>query len=89
MRLIVDQSLATGFIPINTWQQRTLLPFKPGGGVLERKLYNNDDINMYKHLTSSRIIMCSSPHRFTIRAATYYHTQLGKGLYTGKNVLSS
>ena len=41
MRLIVDQSLAVGFIPINTWQQRASLPFKPG--VLERKVYNNDD----------------------------------------------
>ena len=41
MRLIVDQSLATGFIPIKTQQQRVSLPFKPG--VLERKVYNNDD----------------------------------------------
>ena len=42
MRLIVDQSLATGFIPIpiNIGQQRASLPFKPG--VLERKVYNND-----------------------------------------------
>ena len=32
MRLIVDQSLATGFIPIKTWQQRASLPFKPGQG---------------------------------------------------------
>ena len=30
MRLIVDQSLATGFIPINTHQQRASLPLKPG-----------------------------------------------------------
>ena len=42
MWLIVCQSLAEGFIPINTWQQRTL--FKPG--MLERKVYNNDDISV-------------------------------------------
>ena len=30
MRLIVDQSLAADFIPINTRQQMVLLPFKPG-----------------------------------------------------------
>ena len=30
MQLIVDQSLATRFIPINTLQQRASLPFKPG-----------------------------------------------------------
>ena len=36
MRLIVDQSLAADFIPINTRQQMVLLPFKPG--VLERKV---------------------------------------------------
>ena len=29
MRLIVDQSLAVDFIPINTQQQRASLPFKP------------------------------------------------------------
>ena len=28
MRLIVDQSLAAGFIPIKKWQQRASLPFK-------------------------------------------------------------
>ena len=32
MQLIVDQSLVTGFIPINTLQQRASLPFKPGQG---------------------------------------------------------
>ena len=42
--LIVDQSLAAGFIPINIWQQRASLPFKPSCDVLERKVYNNDDI---------------------------------------------
>ena len=41
MWLIVDQSLAAGFIPINTRQQRASLPFKPG--VLERKVYNHDN----------------------------------------------
>ena len=43
MQLIVYQSLAAGFISIYTWQQRASLPFKPGGGELERKVYNNDD----------------------------------------------
>ena len=44
MWLIVDQLLVAGFIPINTRQQRDSLSFKPG--VLERKVYNNDDIGI-------------------------------------------
>ena len=40
MRLIVDQSLATDFIPINTQQHRASLPVKPS--VLERKVYNDE-----------------------------------------------
>ena len=51
MPLVVDQSLATGFIPINTWQawqQRASLPFK--SGVLERKVYNNDDVTFFSVL---------------------------------------
>ena len=49
MRLTVDQSLAAGFIPINTRQQRASFPFKPN--VLERKVYNNDDITFCSVLT--------------------------------------
>ena len=30
MRLMADQSLASGFIPINTRQQKASLPFNPG-----------------------------------------------------------
>ena len=52
MRLIVDQSLAAGFIPINTRQQRASLPFKPG--VRERKVYNNDDKTLFSVLTSAK-----------------------------------
>ena len=48
MRLIIDQSLAAGFIPINTRQQRASLPFKPS--VLERKVYNYDDITFFSVL---------------------------------------
>ena len=32
MQLMVDQSLASGFIAIKTWQQRAALPFKPAQG---------------------------------------------------------
>ena len=72
MRLIVDQSLAAGFIPINTRQQKAALPFKPGGLVLERKVNNNDGIHSfpYKRLPSPHAIMCCNtlshsglPHR--------------------------
>ena len=49
MLLIIDQSLAAGFIPVNAQQQRASLPFKPG--VLERKVYNNDDITFFSILT--------------------------------------
>ena len=53
MQLIVDQSLATGFIPINTQQQRASLSFK--SGVLEKKVYNNDNITFFS------VIMFSKP----------------------------
>ena len=49
MWLIVDQSLAAGFIPIITQQQRASLPFKPG--VLERKVNNNDGTTFFSVLT--------------------------------------
>ena len=52
MWLIVDQSLAAGFIPINTRQQRASLLFKPG--VLERKVHNNDDITLFSVLTFAK-----------------------------------
>ena len=52
MWLIVDKSLAVGFIPINTRQQRTSLLFKPS--VLERKVYNNDDITFFSVLTFAK-----------------------------------
>ena len=57
MQLIVDESLAVGFIPLNTQQQRASLPFKPG--VLERKVYNNDDktfFSVYQRLPSPCVI---------------------------------
>ena len=41
MRLIVDQSLAAGFIAINTLEQRASLPFKPC--VLERNMSQSTD----------------------------------------------
>ena len=52
MWLIVDLSLATGFIPIYTQQQRASLPFKPC--VLERKVYNNDDKTFFSVLTFAK-----------------------------------
>ena len=52
MQLIIDQSLAPGFIPIYTPQQRASLPFKPG--VLERKVYNNDDKILFSVLTLAK-----------------------------------
>ena len=52
MWLIVDPSLAAGFIPINAQQQRPSLPFKHG--VLERKVYNNDDITLFSILTFAK-----------------------------------
>ena len=52
MWLVIDQSLAVGFIPINSWQQRASLLFKPG--VLERKVYNNDDKTFFSVLTFAK-----------------------------------
>ena len=82
MRLIVDQFLATGFIPINTRQQRASLPFKPG--VMERKVYNNDDITFFSILTFAKlsVIMCCSPNHEAVRAAT--HTHIYIHLHTGQ-----
>ena len=48
MRLIVDQSLAAGFFPINTCQQRASLSFKPS--VLEKKVYNNGNLTFFSVL---------------------------------------
>ena len=53
MWLIVDQSLAAGFITINTQQQRASLPFK--SGVLKRKVYNNDDKTLFSVLTIAKL----------------------------------
>ena len=50
--MIIDQSLAVGFIPINILQQRASLPFKPG--VLERTVYNNDDKTFFYVLTFAK-----------------------------------
>ena len=82
MQLIVDQSLATGFIPINTQQQRASLSFKPG--VLERKVYNNDNITFFSVITFSKpscdnVLQCSQ-----VRAATHYHTRAGQRLIHGR-----
>ena len=52
MQLIFAQSVAAGFIPIKTWQQRASLPFKRG--VLERKVYNNYDITFFSVLTFAK-----------------------------------
>ena len=52
MRLIVDQSLAAGFILIDTWQQRASLPFKPD--VLERKVFNIEDIPLFSVLAFAK-----------------------------------
>ena len=48
MRLTVDQSLAAGFILINSRQQRASLSFKPG--VLEW----NDDLTFFSELTFAK-----------------------------------
>ena len=65
MQLTVDQALGVGFIPINTLQQRASLPFKPN--VLERKVYNNDDITLFSVLTFAKHacvnVLQHSPHR--------------------------
>ena len=52
MRLIVDQLLAAGFIPNTTRLQRASLPFKLG--VLDTKVYNNDDITFFSILTFAK-----------------------------------
>ena len=69
MWLIIDQSLAAGFIPIYTGQQRASLPFKPG--VLERKVYNNDDktlfsLSMFAKPECDNVLQ---PSRFAVRLA--------------------
>ena len=88
MQQIIDQSLATGFIPMNTRQQRASLPFKPG--VLERKVHNNDDITFFSikmfAKPSCDVLQQSS---FRSWAATHYHTPAWQTFIHGKNVLSS
>ena len=50
----IDQSLAVGFITVNARQQRASLPSKPG--VVERKVYNNDDITIFVVLTFAKTL---------------------------------
>ena len=52
MQLLIDQSLAVGFISINTRQERASLPFKHS--VLEKKVYNKDDITFFSILTFTK-----------------------------------
>ena len=80
MPLIVDQSLAAGFIPINTQQQRASLPFKPG--VLERKVCNNDNITTFFISTFAKP-ECDNELEPSIRAATHYHTRAWQTLING------
>ena len=40
-------------------------------------------------MPSPRVIMCCSPHRFAVRAATHYHTRAWQTLIYGKDCLSS
>ena len=103
MRLIVDQSLATGFISINALQQRASLSFKPG--VLERKVYNNDEKTFFSVLTFAKpscynVVQplplqnwgYNTLSHSTVRAATHYHTWAKQTLIhrkEEKNVLSS
>ena len=88
MRLIVDQSLATGFISIHTRQQKVSFLFKPG--VLERKVCNSDDITFFSVLSlslpSPSVIMCCSPHRFVVRTPTHYHSRAWQTLIHRKSV---
>ena len=72
MRLIVDQSLAVGFIPINTLHQRTSLTFKPI--MLERKVYNNDDITFFPILMFAKPSCDNVLQRFGLQ-----HITLGLG----------
>ena len=75
MQLIIDQSLAAGYFPGNTKQQRASLPFKPG--VLERKVYYNDDITFFTVLTFAKP-SCDNvlqPSLLRVQAATHYHTR--------------
>ena len=75
MWLIVDQSLAMAFISINTQQQRASLPVKPG--ILERKVYNNDNKTLFSVFRFAKplYVMCCGLHCFSVWAATHDHTQ--------------
>ena len=77
MRLIIDQSLAAGFIPINTWQQRASLTFKPRVAGKEGTVYNNDDKTLFSVLTFAQP-ECDNvlqPECIAVWGATHYHTR--------------
>ena len=86
MGLIVEESLALGFIPINTWQQRASLPFKPG--VLERKVNHNDNITFISVLMFAKP-SCDNVMQIMFGQQHIITLGLGKHLYTEKTVLSS
>ena len=80
VRLIVDQSLAGGFIPINTQQQRASLPFKPC--VLESKVYNNDHITFFSVLLTFAKPSCDNVLQPSLlHCSGYYHMRAWQGLY--------
>ena len=78
MWLINDQSLAAGFIPINTQQQRASLSTKLVGGVLGRKVFT---VRAATHYHSRAWQM------FAVRAATYYHIRAWQMFIHGKECL--
>ena len=71
--VIIDQSLAEGFILINTQQQRASLSFKPG--VLEKKVYNNDNNTFFS------LLMFTKPSCDNV---SHYHTRAWQMLINGK-----
>ena len=84
MQLIFDQSLDVGFIPINSWQQRASLSFKPD--VLERKVNNNDNITFFSAVTFA---VALQPKQLSSEGCnTLSHEGLAN-VTTHKNVLSS
>ena len=84
MRLIVDHSLATGFIPMNTWQQSAKLLFKRG--VLERKVYNNDKLKFFSVLTFAKPSFDNvlQPEQHCRSGYSTYHTPAWQTLVHGK-----
>ena len=83
MRLIVDKSLAAGFIPNNTWLQRASLPFKPTQGhrLQVKMAYPQSDQSLCQSLEYSMSVKLLTEHHLEFISLTGGCTDLSESFH--------